>query len=544
MSIASTAYAQDARDGEVSAQRFQPAIGPGNFVTVERARVSDSFTSSGAIIVDYARDPFRLRHCLPTSCSAPGATLERVHVIRDLAAADLMASVTPIPRLQLGLRLPILHASGDGVVTDRASAQFGRAQPGGISTTTVSDPTFEAKVRALGTMDSAFAAGASLTVSAPLGHALAPDTYAGDSSPSVGLRAIADVQVGRAFFGVNAGALFRKVAHLGTLDLGPEARAGLGAGVHVTDDVRALAEVYGSSNLSTDAGTNAAETDAAVQYAPDRGRWVATIGGGAGLNQGLGAPTFRVFAGVGLFVERAADKAAGAPDPDLDHDGIVNEEDKCPREGGDVVHLAGPYYGCPKRDSDEDGVLDHVDACPDKPGVATQDPKTNGCPSNDRDHDGIPNDVDKCPDEPETYNGLADEDGCPDSQTPIVVEVRNDQIVVINEHINFEFNSDKIVGKRSFEALDLVAEVIRKHPEIRRIEVAGHTDNVGPRDENLSISKRRAAAVASYLASKGVAGDRLVSSGFGPDKPVADNGTPEGRAQNRRVQFNILLMSK
>jgi outer membrane protein OmpA-like peptidoglycan-associated protein len=243
-----------------------------------------------------------------------------------------------------------------------------------------------------------------------------------------------------------------------------------------------------------------------------------------------------VFLGVGVHIERSRPES----DPDIDKDGIPNAEDRCPLEGGDVVRLPGKFYGCPKRDSDGDGVPDHLDACPDQPGVPTKDPTTNGCPDRDRDKDGIPNDRDKCPDEPETYNGFQDEDGCPDV-APVKVEVRGDQIVVINETINFEFNSDRIVGKRSFEALDLVAEALKAHPEIKRLEVAGHTDNLGSREANVDYSRRRAAAVMAYLVSKGIDPGRLVSNGYGPDKPVAGNDSEEGRARNRRVQFNILM---
>jgi outer membrane protein OmpA-like peptidoglycan-associated protein len=268
------------------------------------------------------------------------------------------------------------------------------------------------------------------------------------------------------------------------------------------------------------------------------------LGGGPGLNQGVGAPLFRVFAGVAVNVERSRDAAAApAPDPDLDKDGIPNEEDKCPLEGGDVVRIHGKFYGCPKRDSDGDGVPDYLDACPGQPGVATLDPKTNGCPDNDRDHDGIPNDLDKCPDEPETYNGFQDADGCPDAP-PIRAEVRADQIVIINERVNFEFGKDRIVGARSFEALDLVAKVMGEHPEIRQVEVAGHTDNVGPDAVNLEMSRKRAAAVVAYMVGHGVDASRLTSNGYGPDVPVAKNDTEAGRAANRRVEFKILLLAK
>jgi outer membrane protein OmpA-like peptidoglycan-associated protein len=538
----STSFAQQARDGEIAVNRFEPAPGRGNFITVERARVAEGAASLG-LVVDGSHDPFRLRHCLPAACSAPGARVERVEVVRSLVAAHLLGAMSVTPRLQLGLRLPIEHAGGDGIVTDRASTGFGGPAPGGLSATAVGDPMLEAKVRAVGDVDSAFVLGGALSATAPLGHALADGSYLGDSSPTVGVRLIADGQSGRLSYGANAGALFRKKAHLGTLDLGPEARAGVGVGVEVTTALRVVGEVFGASNLTGDAGTSAAEADAALQVLP-RNDLTLMVGGGAGLNQGFGAPMYRGFLGIAAAFDRTPERAAVAPDPDPDHDGVLEPDDKCPREGGDVVRLPGPYLGCPKRDSDEDGVLDHVDACPTVPGVASQDPAANGCPSQDRDNDGIPNDRDKCPDQPETVNGYQDEDGCPDAPPAIIVEVRQDQIVVINEHINFEFNSDRIAGARSFEALDLVAQALQKHPEIRKLEVAGHTDDVGPRDENLAISKRRAATVVSYFVTKGIAADRLRAAGYGPDKPVAANGTAEGRAANRRVQFDIVVFAK
>lgn len=161
LAAAAPALADDARVGEVSVQRFQPAPGPSNFLTVERARVPDTTAYSAAVVLDYARDPFRLRHCLPASCSDPGAAVDHLHVIRDLATANVLAAVTLVPRLELGLRLPILYAAGDGVATDRANTAFGGAQPGGLSSAAVGDPTLQLKVRAIGTPKSTFAAGSS-----------------------------------------------------------------------------------------------------------------------------------------------------------------------------------------------------------------------------------------------------------------------------------------------------------------------------------------------------------------------------------------------
>jgi outer membrane protein OmpA-like peptidoglycan-associated protein len=536
---AAPASAEDARVGDVAAERFAPAPGPGNLITVETARVPADFAYSFGLVLDYARQPLRLRHCTPGACSAAGAEIDHLNVVSDLGTATVLAALTPVSRLQIGLRLPFQYIAGDGVVTDPTSAGYGGPQAGGIHGFAMGDPSLEAKVRAVGGVTDPVTAGASLSVSAPVGHATANGLYAGYGSPVVDARALVDLDLGRFFAAVNVGAAFKSTAQLGTLSLGSELRFGAGAGVRITPVVHVLAEGFGSTNFTTTSGSNAAELDAAVRILPPGSPFVLTLGGGAGLNEGVGAPAFRLFLGAGVFLDKKSDPN----DPDLDHDGIPNAEDQCPLEGGDVVRIHGKFYGCPKRDSDGDGVPDHLDACPDLPGVATQDPKTNGCPDNDRDHDGIPNDLDKCPDQAETYNGFQDADGCPDSP-PIRAEVRADQIVIINERVNFEFGSDKIVGARSFEALDLVAGVMKDHPELKQIEVAGHTDNVGFSGMNLDISRRRAKAVLAYLVSKGVAPSRLTSNGYGPDQPVAKNDTEAGRAANRRVQFNILLLAK
>jgi outer membrane protein OmpA-like peptidoglycan-associated protein len=523
--------------GAISAERFQPAPGPGSFVTVETARISGDMAFSFGMVASYAYDPFRLLRCVPSACST-AARVDRLDVIQHLFTANLLAALQPLPRLQIGLRVPLTYASGQGVVTDPTSAQYGEAQPGGVAGFTLGDPAIELKLRALGQTTSPVTAGLSTLVSVPVGHATSPSIYVGDASAVVVIRAIVDADLDRFFFAANAGAALRGEAHLGTLDLGPEFRAAAAAGVKITPEARIAVEGFGSTNFTTRSGTNAAEIDLEGRYRLPRVPVTLLLGAGAGINQGVGSPLFRVFAGASVNLEKVREGAGS----DTDQDGIPDADDMCPHEGGDVVRVHGKFYGCPKRDSDGDGIPDHLDACPDLPGVASQDPKLNGCPDPDRDHDGIPNEKDKCPDQPETYNGFQDEDGCPDV-APVKVEVRSDQIVV-NENINFAFNSDVIAGSRSFEALNLVAEAMQTHAEIKRLEVAGHTDDQGTRDFNLDLSRRRAASVVTYLAGRGIDKGRLVSNGYGPDKPVAPNDTEQGRAANRRVQFNILTLFK
>ena len=80
---------------------------------------------------------------------------------------------------------------------------------------------------------------------------------------------------------------------------------------------------------------------------------------------------------------------------------------------------------------------------------------------------------------------------------------------------------------------------MNEFPQIR-FEVSGHTDDRGTADYNKDLSQRRAKAVVDYLIKKGIAAGRLVSAGYGFERPLADNKTSAGRAQNRRTEFRLL----
>ena len=73
----------------------------------------------------------------------------------------------------------------------------------------------------------------------------------------------------------------------------------------------------------------------------------------------------------------------------------------------------------------------------------------------------------------------------------------------------------------------------------RRVEVIGHTDAQGSRASNVALSLARAQAVKSYLVGRGLDNERIATSGMGPDQPVADNLTEQGRARNRRIEFRV-----
>lgn len=224
-------------------------------------------------------------------------------------------------------------------------------------------------------------------------------------------------------------------------------------------------------------------------------------GGGAGLGSaGYGREAWRVFAGVRWVPapRRPAPAPAAAPPPpddDWDHDGVPNAQDRCPREPGP--------------------------------------PELDGCP--DRDGDGVPDIDDKCPDVP----GPVANDGCPLPEGEPLVELETEQIT-LKDSIQFDFGKDTI-KPGSFPVLNQVADLLNQHPELKKVRIEGHTDNVGSAAYNKSLSERRARSVVRYLVDRGhVAPGRLESAGYGFERPVASNATALGRAKNRRVDFKIL----
>jgi outer membrane protein OmpA-like peptidoglycan-associated protein len=120
----------------------------------------------------------------------------------------------------------------------------------------------------------------------------------------------------------------------------------------------------------------------------------------------------------------------------------------------------------------------------------------------------------------------------PDAATPDRIA-----LVVANEVV-FPPSSAEIEGE-FLATLDNVADMMTINPDLTAV-VEGHADSVGARSVNLSLSQRRADAVVDYLVGNGVERVRLIGMGRGSDEPIADNSTPEGREQNRRIEFIIV----
>lgn len=125
--------------------------------------------------------------------------------------------------------------------------------------------------------------------------------------------------------------------------------------------------------------------------------------------------------------------------------------------------------------------------------------------------------------------------------TGVQVQRDGDQLNLIMPG-NVTFNTNEFAIRNEFySVLDSVAQVLYKFTDTNLV-VTGHTDSTGSADYNYNLSNRRATSVANYLAQRGVNQARLISQGMGPDQPIASNANESGRAQNRRVELQIVAV--
>jgi outer membrane protein OmpA-like peptidoglycan-associated protein len=109
---------------------------------------------------------------------------------------------------------------------------------------------------------------------------------------------------------------------------------------------------------------------------------------------------------------------------------------------------------------------------------------------------------------------------------------------MVLKNIYFETGKAKLTPE-SFPELDKVIAFLQENNDLK-IEISGHTDNVGGAAYNIKLSGDRAKAVVDYMVSKGIPIEQMVSKGYGPNQPIAPNTTAKGKQMNRRVEFKIL----
>lgn len=329
------------------------------------------------------------------------------------------------------------------------------------------------------------------------------------------------------------------------LQLTPHRELGLGDGSSLTWQAGAAIlladkklqvgpELYASTVLAS--GTSPLEAMLGARYRVDQ--FVFGAGVGAGLTGAASAAVWRGLVSLAWEPKPEPPKPAPVqvecPQPkdesatrDSDTDGIADKVDACQFVAG-VASSESAKNGCPV-DADGDAVADAQDACPAVPGLVDH----NGCPPPaDRDHDGIDDAEDVCPD----VAGPVDspKKGCP-PETAALKEAH----IELAERVEFGNDKAQLLGT-SENVLRSVAQVMNAHPELAKVSIEGFTDNRGNAAYNVQLSADRAAAVLNWLAKNGVDKSRMVSKGFGADKPIASNDDEAGRQRNRRVEIRVL----
>jgi outer membrane protein OmpA-like peptidoglycan-associated protein len=234
---------------------------------------------------------------------------------------------------------------------------------------------------------------------------------------------------------------------------------------------------------------------------------------------------------------------------DTDGDGVADYIDDCPTVPG-LTSLKG----CP--DSDKDGVADKDDACPDVAGLVS----LKGCP--DSDGDGVADKDDKCPNTPKGYK--VDAKGCPldqdndgvldaDDACPTVAGPKENKGCPIKEKTAEELEAERMkvepvyfdTNKATFNVsekvkVDKLINLLKDNSNYN-VKVAGYADASGSDAYNLNLSKNRVSSVVKSILSGKIKKNRIaLQKGFGEANPAATNDTPEGRALNRRVEFEVV----
>jgi|GEM_PF-923361 len=570
LAVPATAVAQD--PPRLDIQRFDPISQFGGFVRVREADGPDSFRVGVNIGLNYALRPFEL------------GTLDgysRTLGITDhLLGLDVGLAVAPTKWLTIGVSAPVLQATFNGEKSQAVSEALGLAGQGAA----FGDIVIAVGLQPLrqGLAGSPVSLTIAPRVVLPTGGKL---RLASSGSVDIGLDLAAGARIGKHFrFAVNAGFLVdTKAENFLSVRGDDELRWGLGLAVPLAEDqVEIVMELVGATvidpSLQDAIGKGAfnptvtpLELAFGVHLNPKNGPMHIALGAGPGIGPGFGTPDLRAYAQATIEFPKGEPAVRPTGGKDGDGDGITGEDDRCPYDPEDFDDFVD-YDGCPDVDNDADRILDVDDECPDDPedhdGFSDED----GCPDPDNDGDGIkdlddrcPNEAedvdgfededgckdwdndgdgiadvdDACPMEPEVKNGIDDEDGCPDEGL-VQVDADAGEIIIL-EKVHFKTNSEQI-RSISFPLLDAVYSVMVQYPEIRLIEVQGHTDSRGSDKYNQDLSQRRAGQVREYLVDKGIEPGRLRSKGFGESKPLDTAENEDAWSRNRRVQFQIVEM--
>lgn len=508
---ASVARAEDPTARGFDADTMHPALGLSRGIAVETATAEPAGNWAAGLRLDWMQGFLALT-----------VDDRRDQLMESRLTAHVMG-VRAFRWFEVAADLPvILHQRADFSLLTDAGVSGPLVAP--VETTTLGDLRLTGKVPVLGP-SWPVALAALLDLRLPTGD---PDSFASDGlvfAPSV----VASRPLGPVRIDAQVGYLFRDQGQYAQLVVQDAFTWGVGASTALPalwrlSDWRAHAELVGNVPRGYDLDTTryrpALQAAAGLRIGVARG-WEVEVGGTTGLGPpGYGQESWRVFAGV-----RYAKLGK-----DTDGDGVTDDDDWCPGKPG----IRG-NHGCPEGaidfDADRDGVPLPDDKCPEVKGSADMD----GCP--DTDLDFIPDPQDACPEEP----GPATNDGCPVGDEDLV-EIEDEKLS-LKDAINFDTGKDTILP-RSDRILDSIAAILKANPDIPRVRVEGHTDDVGAEAYNMDLSQRRAQSVVNALVRRGIDAAKLLPVGYGESRPLATPRTSKSlavmRALNRRVEFTIL----
>ncbi|GMU06105.1 OmpA family protein [Corallococcus caeni] len=483
-------------------------------------------TSAGGL-----REPGELRLSLAAHYERSPLTLfrdgERMgSLVGSRTQVQLAGTYTVSKRVEVGAILPLMAHQGTGGFADQ-----GMTSP---SSWGLGTPVLQGRLGLLDEASAPVSLAAELAVGLPVGR---QDSLQGSGGWDVTPRVSAGRTVGPVVVGLEAGVRLRNHTAVGSHEVGPELPW---AATVATTGQRLRGELGLRSAVPLTDSPMPMELLAGGRYALGSRLEVFALGG-PGLGTAPGTPAFRVMAGVSMAalqenrpVMRPRVAEAPVPAPAV---AAVAPEPAPVEAPVAVVDVCAPNQShsleqCPLLDDDGDGVANAKDHCPvdpeDRDGFLDDD----GCPEVDNDGDAVADAVDNCP----LVAGPATNQGCPAKQKQLVI-ITQDRLE-IREKVYFASGKARVLP-RSFPLLEQVATVLNNHPELTRILVEGHTDSRGRPETNRTLSQQRASSVVQQLESRGVAADRLMAAGRGPDAPVASNGTASGRELNRRVEFHI-----
>lgn len=548
----SESSAQSAPSSDYPAERFRLAATGAGILDVESAVVSPHLDIDMALWLGFADDPLNLYDSTEEGRSRVAS------LVSSRLAGGLVASIGLYDRFQLGLSVPLILSQGQDL-GDMDSLETG-------SNFGLGDLRLMPKAQLVKQAE------AGVDIAIQLGFTL-PTGRSADFMGDTGAVFQPEVVVGRRFGpklrgAINLGYRARGRTEALNLVVDDEVFAHAGVGYSPLDDTPleldlTFASATGASDIFGQFNRNYAELKLGGSYDIE-GPLTVFSALGVGAAEGFGTPDWRAIVGVRAVRAHAKPDVAlvakttpqdsdndglmddedscplepetkndyrdadGCPDelPDTDGDGFIDMEDGCPNEAEDKDEFED-HNGCPDLDDDSDGILDVDDECRLEAGPASN----RGCPEPDRDGDTVADTVDNCPDEP----GTIENQGCKDRQLVVIEDGKLDLL----QKVYFRTNK-AIIRPKSFELLNNVADVLKAHTQIAKVQVEGHTDDRGRDTYNKKLSQRRAEAVVAYLNKRGVQANRLEAVGYGEAKPIATNDTDEGRATNRRVQLTIV----